>query len=142
MKKMIMVAAVSLVSTVTLAAPDFSELDRTVWQKKGVDSENQYTLFLELNAEDSARLQIGGRGACNQYFGSIAATDNGVEVGPIGSTLMHCGPEQAGENAFFSALYDTADFEVQNGELVLFERQEDQSQSVLLVLERRVDLEQ
>ena len=56
---------------------------------------------------------IKGHAGCNAFFGSLETTDDGVKVGPLGSTRMACPePIMDRESAYLSALQNAALFEV------------------------------
>ena len=56
---------------------------------------------------------IVGHAGCNSFFGSLRQTDEGIEVGALGSTRMACAePVMSRESAFLSALGQATLFEV------------------------------
>ena len=56
---------------------------------------------------------IKGHAGCNAFFGSLETTDDGVKVGPLGSTRMACPePIMDRESVYLSALQKGALFEV------------------------------
>lgn len=56
---------------------------------------------------------INGNGGCNNFFGSLQTTDDGLSVGELGATRMACPTEiMDREMAFMKALQDTTQFEM------------------------------
>jgi putative lipoprotein len=63
---------------------------------------------------------IKGSGGCNNFFGALEMTDEGLRVGPLGSTRMACPqPVMEREVAFMQALQATSRFEIGNRRLQL-----------------------
>ena len=56
---------------------------------------------------------VNGNGGCNNFFGSLESTDDGVAMGELGATRMACPPEiMDQEQAFMQALQDAVRFEM------------------------------
>ena len=64
---------------------------------------------------------IGGRSACNEYFGRIEAAGAGIRIGGLGGTDMACAPEDvmALEQDYLAALVRVRSIEVIDGQLGL-----------------------
>lgn len=122
-----------LSSTFANAVPDLALLDHTRWQKEDVYNAEQFTLTFKRSEESDRVLSIGGVGACNTYFGSFNVVDNHVEVGPIASTLMHCGPLHKSENVFFSRINKTIDIQLINHQLVLLGKNDENTLEPILI---------
>jgi heat shock protein HslJ len=55
---------------------------------------------------------ISGNGGCNNFFGSLEKSDNGLSVGQLGATRMACAKGiMQREQAFLQALQDSTRFE-------------------------------
>ncbi|MGI9271551.1 MAG: META domain-containing protein [Woeseiaceae bacterium] len=77
------------------------------------DDSGMYVLF-EVDGS------IKGNGGCNNFFGSLEETDNGVVVGHLGSTRMACpGEIMDRETAFMAALQEARRFELGENSLQL-----------------------
>lgn len=77
------------------------------------DDSGMYVLF-EVDGS------IKGNGGCNNFFGSLEKTDDGVVVGGLGSTRMACpGDIMDRETAFLNALQQTSRFEMGQDSLQL-----------------------
>lgn len=63
---------------------------------------------------------IKGNGGCNNFFGNLEKTEDGIAVGQLGGTRMAC-PQKImhRESAFMQALQNTTRFEVGNDRLQL-----------------------
>lgn len=73
-------------------------------------------MFVRFNVDGS----IKGNGGCNNFFGSLESTGEGVSVGELGATRMACPPEiMDQEMAFMQALQDAANFETGENSLRL-----------------------
>lgn len=71
--------------------------------------EGQDTPYIQFNGNG----QVSGNAGCNRFFGPYVKTGSGgIAIGPVGATKMACPQEvMEAENAFFSALAGTADYE-------------------------------
>lgn len=77
------------------------------------DDSGMYVLF-EVDGS------IKGNGGCNNFFGSLEKSDDGVVVGELGSTRMACpGEIMDRESAFLNALKQTRRFEIGQNSLQL-----------------------
>jgi len=64
---------------------------------------------------------VGGRSACNEYFGNIEIAGGGIAIGQLGGTDMACGPDEvmALEQAYLAALGGVRAIDVIDGQLAL-----------------------
>ena len=63
---------------------------------------------------------VNGNSGCNNFFGSLETTDDGVKMGQMGSTRMACPPEVMElEDLFLDALQATAKFSMGQDSLQL-----------------------
>ena len=63
---------------------------------------------------------VNGNSGCNNFFGSLETTDDGVKMGQMGSTRMACPPKVMElEDAFLDALQATAKFSMGQDSLQL-----------------------
>jgi heat shock protein HslJ len=63
---------------------------------------------------------IKGHGGCNNFFGSLQTTDDGLSVGELGASRMACPTAiMDKEMAFMKALQDTTQFEMGENSLQL-----------------------
>jgi len=86
-----------------------------------------HSMFIHFAVDGS----INGNGGCNNFFGTLTTTDEGISMGEIGSTRMMCPPEIMDlETEFLRALQSTGQFELAGDTLKLL----DSSGSVLLEL--------
>lgn len=54
--------------------------------------------------------RVGGSAGCNRYFGKAVVSETGrLRVGPLASTLMHCGDELMPQERSFLLAFDEAD---------------------------------
>lgn len=110
----------------------------TVWELtqldgKSIKADNNFTLAF---GSDN---RIGGRGSCNTFFGTweeVAETENGINVGPVASTMMLC-PDNETEHAFFRMLEDVTEYRMDRGNLFLY--QGDVQRAILKGTAKRVN---
>jgi heat shock protein HslJ len=82
--------------------------------------------------------QISGTASCNHYLGGVTVGDDTLAVGMLGSTEMWCGEPEGlmeQESAYLKALGFVARYRVENGELTLFDRDD----QILLVFVPETD---
>ena len=61
---------------------------------------------------------VNGNSGCNNFFGSLETTEDGVKMGQMGSTRMACPPEVMElEDMFLDALQATAKFSMSQDSL-------------------------
>jgi heat shock protein HslJ len=74
-----------------------------------------------ITAVFSTESRVAGSAGCNSYFGRAEAATGTLSVGPLGSTLMACYPENvmAQEHTFLRTLETATRFEVRGDELRL-----------------------
>jgi heat shock protein HslJ len=83
------------------------------------------TMFVRFAVDGS----VNGNGGCNNFFGSLESTDDGVAMGELGATRMACPPEVMDqEQAFMQALQDSVRFEMGDDSLQMLD-----ADNVLLV---------
>ncbi len=82
---------------------------------------------VEIHPEQRPRLELfpgerrmGGNGGCNELFGSMEATSEGIAFTGVGSTKMFCRDLMAQETAFVTALQAADRYEIKNLELLLY----------------------
>jgi heat shock protein HslJ len=65
--------------------------------------------------------QISGSAGCNRYFGSYETDGNSLTIGPAGSTMMFCSPEEnmLQETAYLATLSTVASYEIISDQLHL-----------------------
>ena len=64
---------------------------------------------------------VNGNGGCNNFFGTLEATDDGIAMGELGATRMACPAEiMDQEQAFMQALQGAAGFEMGDDSLRMF----------------------
>ncbi|MGI9201186.1 MAG: META domain-containing protein [Woeseiaceae bacterium] len=69
---------------------------------------------------------VNGNGGCNNFFGSLESTDDGVAMGELGATRMACPPEiMDQEQAFMQALQDAVSFEMGDDSLRMLNADKD-----------------
>ncbi len=105
-------------------------LESTKWQAveiNGAEQELEENLFtLNFDADD----RLSGRGACNNIMGSYKVEAEGIiSFGQLAATRMMC-PNIDAESRFISALDKATRYEVSEGKLYLFDKQD----TVLAVL--------
>ncbi|WP_378943407.1 YbaY family lipoprotein [Mesorhizobium sp. ANAO-SY3R2] len=67
--------------------------------------------------------KVTGRGACNNFFGSATATAGTIKFGQMGSTQMACEPSVMDqERKFHDALENAATYRIDNGKLILVDK--------------------
>jgi heat shock protein HslJ len=97
-------------------------LDGTSWtlvrlQGQDLIPETQATLAFEGE-------QIAGTASCNHYFGSVTIKGETLTVGTVGNTEMWCAAPEGvmdQEMAYLKALGSVARYNVENGELTLYD---------------------
>jgi heat shock protein HslJ len=65
--------------------------------------------------------QINGSAGCNRYFGSYETDGSALTIGPAGSTMMFCSPEEImlQETAYLATLSTVASYEIISDQLHL-----------------------
>lgn len=64
---------------------------------------------------------VNGNGGCNNFFGTLESTDDGVAIGELGATRMACPPEiMDQEQAFMQALQGATSFDIGDDSLRMF----------------------
>lgn len=64
--------------------------------------------------------RVAGSAGCNRYFGSAVADAARLQVGLLGSTMMHCGDTvMPQEHAYLDALQKATRYTVESGRLLL-----------------------
>jgi heat shock protein HslJ len=65
--------------------------------------------------------QVNGSAGCNNYFGPYEVDANNLTIGPLGSTLMACDPNEVAlqETAYLASLSNVASYEIVAGQLQL-----------------------
>jgi heat shock protein HslJ len=65
--------------------------------------------------------QVAGTAGCNRYFGSYETDGSSLTIGPAGSTMMYCSPEQImlQETAYLATLSIVASYEIVDAQLHL-----------------------
>ncbi len=112
-------------TTTDAAAETTTALEGTLWQmvsymdSEGATQDAIATPGTEVTAEFTQG-EINGAGGCNNYFGSYVVEGDTITIGPIGSTMMLCQPQQvmAQESAYFAALESAATYTVGDNQLV------------------------
>lgn len=108
------------------AATTTTGLEGTLWQMvsymdgEGATQNAIPTSGSEVTAE-FIQGEINGAGGCNNYFGSYVVEGNTITIGPLGSTMMLCQPQQVMEQeaAYFAALESAATYAVVENQLIL-----------------------
>ena len=82
------------------------------WRPVSIDGEAvdaETPMFVTFTVDGS----VNGNGGCNNFFGSLESTDDGVVMGPLGATRKACPPEiMDQEQAFLSAVQAAVRFEM------------------------------
>ena len=107
---------------------DAVQLEGTEWILKSyLNQEGQLVeplagTFTSANFEDG---QVNGNASCNNYFGGYEVDGSSLSMGPLASTEMFCGNPPGvmdQEMAFLSAMGSAAEFKIDAGQLVLFDK--------------------
>lgn len=89
-----------------------SEITGVIWRPASVGDEpmpEDSRMFVQFEVDGS----IQGHGGCNSFFGTIEKSEDGITIGPLGSTRMACPePIMSREIAFMDALQKTRRFDV------------------------------
>lgn len=75
------------------------------WKLTQLNSKDLTKTNVEITLNfDTAKMEITGKGGCNNYFGNYKLNENELEVGELGATKMSCGDDDLLENEYFQAL--------------------------------------
>lgn len=112
-----------------------AEITAVSWQPALIGNEpmpEEGRMFVQFEIDGS----IKGHGGCNSFFGTLEQSEEGITIGPLGSTRMACPePIMAREMAFMDALQRTKQFDVNAERLRLI----GDADSILAELVRKVD---
>lgn len=89
-----------------------SEYTGVIWRPVSIGDEpvpEESHMFVEFGMDGSIR----GHGGCNSFFGSLENSEDGITIGPLGSTRMACPePIMNREMAFMDALQRSTQVDV------------------------------
>lgn len=89
-----------------------AEITGVSWRPALIGNEAMPTenrMFVQFEIDGS----IKGHGGCNSFFGTLEQSEEGITIGPLGSTRMACPePIMAREMAFMDALQKTKQFDM------------------------------
>ena len=98
----------------------------TTWRLQafvGAGQEIPAAAEVETTIEFKADSSVGGQGGCNRYFSQYVLKGDSLKLGPVGATRMMCPePQMAQEDRYFAVLDRVAGFRMENGKLVLLDR--------------------
>jgi heat shock protein HslJ len=78
----------------------------------------EHSAFIHFAVDGS----INGNTGCNNFFGTLTSTDDGISMGEVGATRMACPPEiMQRETDFLEALQATSQFELSGNTLKLLD---------------------
>lgn len=93
----------------------------TIWQVRDIGGV-EVIAATRLSLSIAPDRRAGGNGGCNNYFTEAGFDGPALTFGPVAGTRMACAPEvMAQEAAFFSALSQTARYEIQAETLYLLD---------------------
>ncbi|MGK7932690.1 MAG: META domain-containing protein [Microcystaceae cyanobacterium] len=119
----------SEVNLISQTAPmNLKELESSSWQLISYQNAQGIPSLPYSQHEPTLQLQdgrISGTTGCNRYLGSYQMKTEGISLKPSASTLMACvfeGLSQQ-EQAYLKALAEVTQYELKNGQLLLFNEQ-------------------
>ena len=111
-------------ATTDIETVESPQLEGTTWSLISYVTPNNETLDILPDSRITAEFlegQLSGTAGCNSYFGPYEVDGNSLTIGPTGSTMMFCEPEEImfQETAYLAVLNSIASYEIVDNQLHL-----------------------